>query len=80
MAMEKPVVSTSIGAEGLDVTDKVHLLIADEEKEFAEKINLLIKDKSISTSVTKAAKETILDLYSWERIGQIATMIVAKLK
>lgn len=69
MAMEKPVVSTSIGAEGLIVQDKIQLLIADDEQEFAERINLLIKDKNMATCMTKVAKETIIKFYNWETIS-----------
>lgn len=70
MAMEKPVVSTSIGAEGLIVQDKIQLLIADDPQEFAERINLLIKDKNITTCLVKAAKEKVLDYYSWNKINE----------
>jgi glycosyltransferase involved in cell wall biosynthesis len=72
MAMEKPVVSTSVGTEGIDVTDNVHLFIADEEKEFAEKINLLIEHKEIAKRLSTAAKERICELYNWKCIEQMA--------
>lgn len=68
IAMEKPVVSTSIGAEGLVFKDKYHLFIADNELNFAEKINLLIRDRHIVERMVKVAKETVLNLYDWERI------------
>ena len=38
MAMEKPVVSTTVGAEGLPLTDGVELLLADEPQTFAEAV------------------------------------------
>jgi polysaccharide biosynthesis protein PslH len=67
MAMEKPLVSTSIGAEGLKVRDGTQLFIADDPEKFAEKINLLILDKNISRTLISVAKKTVLDLYSWEK-------------
>ena len=38
MAMEKPIISTSIGAEGLPLRDGEHLLLADDAKNFARSI------------------------------------------
>ena len=37
-----PVVSTSLGAEGLDVEDGVHLLIADDPEQFAAAVVRLL--------------------------------------
>lgn len=78
MAMEKPVVSTSIGAEGIMVKDSDQLFIADSEQDFVHKINLLIKDREIADSITKAAKETILKLYDWENIREKAAYVIQK--
>lgn len=46
MAMEKAVVSTSIGVEGIPAEDDVHLCIADAADVFAEKIAHCIRNKA----------------------------------
>lgn len=78
MAMEKPVISTSVGAEGLVFEDKHHLFIADDELYFAEKINLLISNNHIATRMANVAKEAVLNLYDWERIRAFAGNMIPK--
>jgi glycosyltransferase involved in cell wall biosynthesis len=77
-AMEKPVVSTSIGAEGLVFKDNDQLFIADDEMAFAEKINLLISDKHIASAMVNVAKEAVLNLYDWERIREHVSSVIPK--
>jgi glycosyltransferase involved in cell wall biosynthesis len=78
MAMEKPVISTSIGAEGLRLKDNNEVFIDNDEPGFAEKINLLIREKHISDRMAKAAKEKISLLYDWKRISEDATNLIFK--
>lgn len=78
MAMEKPVVSTKIGAEGIMVENANQLFIADAEQDFANKIDLLIKDRQIAVDIAKAAKETILKLYNWDSIRDNAANLILK--
>ena len=68
MAMEKPVVSTSIGVEGIEVNNIDHLLVADEEKEFADKINFLINETDHRIRMTINAKKRTLEIYGWNSI------------
>src|SRR5258708_38841122 len=46
MAMEKPIVSTRIGAEGLSVRDGVDILLADTPGDFAEQVVGLLNNDS----------------------------------
>ncbi len=70
MAMEKPVVSTSIGVEGIQVSSPTHLFIVDEEKEFADKINLLISEFDLRAKISSEAKKRVFELYSWDLIRE----------
>ena len=45
MAMEKPIISTSIGAEGLPLKDGEHLLLADDAENFARSIVRVLTEK-----------------------------------
>jgi glycosyltransferase involved in cell wall biosynthesis len=58
-----PVVSTTLGAEGLDVEDGVHLLIADDPEEFAAATVRLLGDPQLRLRVTEAAEALYLDRY-----------------
>jgi len=68
MALGRPVVSTSIGCEGLEVVDGEHLFIADTPDEFAEKTISLLKDKGLWLRITAQARELVVNRYDWEVI------------
>lgn len=68
LAMKKPVVSTSVGCEGIDVKHKRDLLVADTEEEFARSVLLLIEDKSCREKLALQGYNTVLRKYSWEEI------------
>jgi len=58
-----PVVSTSVGAEGLDVEDGVHLLLADDPEDFAAATARLLRDTQLRVRLTDAAEALYLDRY-----------------
>jgi glycosyltransferase involved in cell wall biosynthesis len=70
MALGRPVVSTTIGCEGLDVVDGEHLLIADNPEQFAEKIIHLLKDKAFYQSIVLNARQLVVDKYDWDVIAE----------
>jgi glycosyltransferase involved in cell wall biosynthesis len=58
-----PVVSTTIGAEGLDVQDDVHLLIANDEESFAAAVTRLLGDAALRLRMADAAERLYLERY-----------------
>lgn len=68
MAVGRPVVSTSIGCEGLDVTDGDHLFIADRDEQFAEKTLQLLADRDLCKRITASAWELTKSKYDWDVI------------
>lgn len=70
-----PVVSTTVGADGLDVQDGVHLLLADRPEEFAGACRLLIEDRELALRLVDAAERRYLERYEWSvaksRIQQV---------
>jgi glycosyltransferase involved in cell wall biosynthesis len=66
MAMRKPVVSTSVGAEGLRVTNGSDILIADEPGDFAQKVCALMADKSRQKSLAESGWHLVKSHYDWE--------------
>jgi glycosyltransferase involved in cell wall biosynthesis len=63
MALRTPVVSTSVGCEGLDVVDGTHLLIADEPGEFAEHCLELLADASRRAALADNAYRLVKERY-----------------
>jgi len=67
MAMAKALVSTSIGAEGLDVADGGNLLIADDAQSFAAAIVQLLRDPRLRQYYEQAAAALAVR-YDWSQI------------
>ena len=40
------------------------------QKNFAQKINLLLEDENLATQMGKAGRERVLDIFSWESIAK----------
>ena len=70
MSMGVPVISTSIGAEGLDVTHGENILLADDSRGFADAILDLFRDQDRAERVGQAAAAHVRALYSWEVVAQ----------
>lgn len=63
-----PVVSTRIGAEGLNIKDGVNIFIEDDLESFVHRIIELLNDKNLSTTMGKAARELATSTYDWTQI------------
>lgn len=75
MAMGKAIVSTSIGCEGLEITDNKNILIADTPKEFARKVVLLLQNKQLCESLGAEGRKLVENIYSWESIYEKLNII-----
>jgi len=69
MATGKAVVSTTVGAEGLDVNHGQDIVLADDASRFAEAIATLLRDRGLRRRYEQAAAETA-SRYDWPAIGQ----------
>ena len=65
MALHTPVVTTSKGAEGLDVKSDVNILIADSPNEFAVSIIQLLKDPDLCQKLANNAFQLVQEKYEW---------------
>jgi glycosyltransferase involved in cell wall biosynthesis len=68
MAMGIPIVSTSIGAEGLPVVHQRNILLADKPDEFARETILLLKNPSIAANISYSALQMVRERYSWKTV------------
>ena len=66
MAMGKAIVSTSIGAAGLEVTAGKELIIADEPQEFAAETGRLLTEPRLAETIGAAARYRTVERYSWD--------------
>ena len=70
MAMEKAVVSTSIGAEGLKVDDQKHILLADSVTDFANAVNRLLGSREEREQLGKTARELVCREFAAESVAR----------
>jgi glycosyltransferase involved in cell wall biosynthesis len=66
MAMQKPVVSTTVGAEGLPVEDGKEILIADQPNEFAAAVVRVLKDGELAVKLGREARAAVCERFGWE--------------
>jgi len=69
MATAKAVVSTTVGAEGLDVHHGRDIVLADDARSFAQAVIMLLRDPELRRRYEKAAAETAAR-YDWPAVGE----------
>jgi len=69
MALGTPVVATTKGAEGLDVIDGEHLLLADDAETFAARTLDLLHNPILRQRLATRARQRVETHYDWRSIG-----------
>jgi polysaccharide biosynthesis protein PslH len=68
MAYGRPIISTRIGCEGLQVQSGKHLLIADEPDEFANAVVRILDDRELGRSLIANARGFVETTHCWKLI------------
>jgi glycosyltransferase involved in cell wall biosynthesis len=80
LAVGRPMVTTSLGCEGLDVEDGVHLAVADAPREFARRTAALLADPRASLPLVTAGRRLVEEQYDWHQIGAALRGVYAGLE
>lgn len=75
MAHGLPVVTTSIGNEGIEAVPGRDLFIGDTPDEFSKKITLLLKDKDMRTKIGEAGKRFVIERFNLEQMIEKIDMV-----
>lgn len=70
MSMQKAVVSTTIGAEGISYTNGTDIVIADTPKDFAQKLLTLLNEPGQREALGTKARELVCKTYDWHIVGE----------
>lgn len=70
MAMELPIVSTTVGAEGLPVSDGEELLLRDSEVDFAAAIVKIAGHHRFAEALGKRAGERVRRDFGWKQVAE----------
>ena len=69
LAMANPVVSTRLGAQGLELHHDEHLLLADTPDTFANSILRYVNDPALRRHHAQTGRARILECYTWQALG-----------
>jgi len=78
MASALPVVTTSVGAEGLGVINGKEALISDELNEVSKNAIKILKDRELSKSLGLYGKKFVESKYTWDKSAQVLDNIYSK--
>ncbi len=70
MAAGVPVVSTTVGAEGIDARDGEHLVLADAPAAFAEAVAGLAGDAARGAALAEKARDLVVRRYDWSAVTE----------
>ncbi|MDI6802822.1 MAG: glycosyltransferase family 4 protein [Bacteroidota bacterium] len=70
LSMKKPIVTTTIGCEGIDVENGRTAIITDEPQAFAEAVIRILKDPYQSKNLIDNGFELVKKRYDWSVIGE----------
>jgi len=65
-----PVVTTTIGYEGIEATHGEHLLVADDPAAFADAVERLARDELLAGRLSDKARRLVKAKYDWRRAGE----------
>jgi glycosyltransferase involved in cell wall biosynthesis len=67
LARGVPVVSTAVGAEGIDLEANRHLLVADEAADFAAAVVRILREPALGAQLAEAGRLLVETRYDWRR-------------
>jgi len=65
MAMGKAIVSTSLGAEGIEAVRGRDILVEDDPQAFADAVNRLLAEPGLAMRMGQSARQLAVDRYAW---------------
>jgi glycosyltransferase involved in cell wall biosynthesis len=80
MAMARPVVSTTLGAEGIGATSGRELLLADDPARFAAELRRLLDDPALGARLGSAARALVEARYAWRDSARVLERLVLDLR
>jgi glycosyltransferase involved in cell wall biosynthesis len=70
-----PVVSTSVGCEGIDAQNGEHLLVADEPREFAEAVVEIVRNDELAARLGRNGRRLVEEKYDWKIVYKKLTEV-----
>jgi len=79
LAYRRPVVATSVGAEGLELPVGAHLSIANSPTDFVAECVKLLENRELAASGGDVGRAMVEELYDWDMIAAYAASTLSEL-
>lgn len=76
LSSARPVISTRIGAEGIEVVDRTHILFAESPSDFAQTLTAVSADPAKAYEIAEAGARLARSSYSWQAIQAVLCDII----
>lgn len=70
MALGTPVISSPIGAEGIEVDDGINILLGEDEQKLADHVIQAMSDPSLGKRIGDAGRSLVMEHYQWPNIAE----------
>ena len=67
MAIGVPIVTNSIGNEGIGLTDEIDALVDDDREAIARDVTRLLKDRQLAHRLVKSARDKVVRDFDWQK-------------
>jgi glycosyltransferase involved in cell wall biosynthesis len=75
-AMGRPVVSTAVGAEGLELQHGQSILLADDAPAFAASVIDLLTNPRLAAQIASGGRQHVVEHFNWDNIGNTLRCVV----
>jgi len=79
MAIGRPVVSTSLGAQGVPVEQRENIIVADAPDEFAQGVLDVMNDDPLFERIRTKARKMVEEKFAWEKGVQIMEEVLERM-
>jgi polysaccharide biosynthesis protein PslH len=79
-AAGKPIVSTSIGAEGLNLEVGKDIILADDPGEFARAVVTLLRNPALSDALARSSRAAVVERYSYLTLKRVLDGLISSLR
>ncbi|MFC2165671.1 glycosyltransferase [Acidobacteriota bacterium] len=79
MAIGRPIVSTSLGAEGIPAQNEKNIILADNPEDFARGIEKLLQDNNLYNQISVLGRKLVEEKYAWGKGVEVLEGILAKM-
>lgn len=78
MAAKLPLITTSVGAEGLGAKDGTDIIVRDTPEELAEATVKILDDEKLAQKIAQNARKLVENKYSWYKMSEYLDNIYEK--